>query len=244
MKATRYFALSTVLLCSINVAQAGPLQVYSFVENATYPVQTALGVVTQIEISPREQVKDFSSGLSNGWELVRRDNVFYVKPKDTGVDTNFIVRTAAHNYIFELKVVSSNWKSLEQAKNVGANYKVSFTYPEGTEFATQDNSDSGFSIDYDSKRKYHINYDVASSRGEDWLIPLRVYDDGKFTYIHMKQNEDLPTGNFPTVYGRKENSGEEFVVNTTIEGNVIVVHGVYSILVLRHGDNVIGLRRN
>ncbi|MGL4767993.1 MAG: TrbG/VirB9 family P-type conjugative transfer protein [Formosimonas sp.] len=223
---------------------AEPLRVYQYVDNGTYPVQTALGVVTQIEISPREQVKDFSSGLSNGWELVRRDNVFYVKPKDTGVDTNFIVRTAAHNYIFELKVVSSNWKSLDQVKDVGANYKVAFTYPEGTEFSAPDNSDSGFSINYDSNKKYHISYDVAAERGEDWLVPLRVYDDGKFTYVHMKSNEGLPTGTFPTVYGRKESSGEEFLVNTSVEGNVIVVHGVYSIMVLRHGDNVIGLRRN
>ena len=148
-------------------------------------------VVTQIEISPREQVKDFSSGLSNGWELVRRDNVFYVKPKDTGVDTNFIVRTAAHNYIFELKVIGGNWKTLNQVKSIGANYKVSFTYPEGTEFAVQDNSESGFSINYDSNRKYRTSYDVAASRAEDWLIPLRVYDDGKCTYVHMKQYEVL-----------------------------------------------------
>lgn len=233
-----------MLLLTSAVANADPIQTYRFAENGTYQVQTALGVVTQIEISPREQVKDFSSGLSNGWELVRRDNVFYVKPKDTGVDTNFIVRTAAHNYIFELKVIGGNWKTLNQVKSIGANYKVSFTYPEGTEFAAQDNSESGFSINYDPNRKYRTSYDVAASRAEDWLIPLRVYDDGKFTYVHMKQNEDIPTGNFPTIYGRKERSGEEFVLNTTVEGNIIVVHGVYSFLVLRHGDNVIGLRRN
>jgi len=34
------------------------------------------------------------------------------------------------------------------------------------------------------------------------------------------------------------------LVNTTVEGNTIVVHGTYAYLVIRHGNNVVGLRRN
>lgn len=236
--------LATGLCVAFGFSQAESVKIYNFASDTTYPVQTALGVVTQIEIDSREQIKDFSSGLSNGWELVRRENVFYVKPKDIGVDTNLIVRTATHNYIFELKVVSSDWKSLGEAKDNGVNYKVSFKYPNDAVFAVAESSDSGFSIGFDAKRKYHVNYDAAVSGGPDWLVPLRVYDDGKFTYVHMKQGQDVPTGNFPSIYGRNSASEQDFIINTTVEKNIIVVHGVYPFLVLRHGEQVIGLRRN
>ena len=49
---------------------------FIFEPNKIYPVNTSLGVVTQIELSPREVIKDYSSGLSSGWDVVRRDNVF------------------------------------------------------------------------------------------------------------------------------------------------------------------------
>jgi len=34
------------------------------------------------------------------------------------------------------------------------------------------------------------------------------------------------------------------VVNTTVEGNTLIVHGTYPYLVIRHGTSVVGLRRN
>jgi type IV secretion system protein VirB9 len=43
---------------------------------------------------------------------------------------------------------------------------------------------------------------------------------------------------------REREHGEDSVVNTTVEGNTIVVHGTYPYLVIRHDDNVVGLRRN
>ena len=38
--------------------------------------------------------------------------------------------------------------------------------------------------------------------------------------------------------------GEDSLVNTTVEGSTLIVHGTYPYLVIRHGDNVVGLRRN
>ena len=48
----------------------------------------------------------------------------------------------------------------------------------------------------------------------------------------------------PAVYGKKLEDGEEFLVNSRAQGNVITVFGRYNYLVLRHGDSVLGLRRN
>lgn len=239
------YLLTLTLSIFASTVQAQEVQEYDFQPNQIYKVRTGLGITTQIEISPKEDIKDYSTGYSNGWDLARRDNVFYLKPKDEHVDTNMHIRTAAHNYIIELEVVSSKWKTLSQAKNQGVQYKVSFRYPDDTDFSPLETGDSGISTLIDSRKNYNTNYDFAADAESQWLVPANVYDDGKFTYIRIKDTSNLPTGNFPTVYGRKSQNGEEFVLNTNIEnGNVIVVHGTYSFLVMRHGNNVVGLRRN
>src|SRR3546814_1899318 len=93
-----------------------------------------------IELSPNEKIIDYSTGFSSGWELNRRENVFYLKPRNVDVDTNMMVRTATHSYIFELKVVATDWRVLEQARREGVQYKVTFRYPNSTEFRTEEHT--------------------------------------------------------------------------------------------------------
>lgn len=229
-------------------AQAQVVDEYEYKADQVYVIRTALGITTQVELSPHEEVLDYSTGFSTGWELTRRDNVFYLKPKNVDVDTNMVIRTAMHTYIFELKVVATDWTSLEQAKRAGVQYKVAFTYPSDTEFAPktakQEELVPELSTMLEKDRAYNFDYDYATRTKQAWLIPTTVYDDGQFTYIRMSDLKSFPTGNFPAVFGRERRDGEDFVVNTTVEKNTLVVHGTYPYLVIRHGKNVVGLRRN
>ena len=106
-------------------------------------MRAGLGITTQIDLGPNENVIDFSTGFSAGWELTRRDNVFYLKPKNVDVDTNMVIRTATHSYIFELRVVATDWKALDQARQAGVQYKVRFKYPNAAEPAAKDDSVDG-----------------------------------------------------------------------------------------------------
>lgn len=244
-------ALSAAL-CLAAVAPRGAMaqavQQYEYQPDRVYQVRTGLGITTQIELSPNEKILDYSTGFSNGWDLSRRDNVFYIKPKNVDVDTNLMIRTATHSYIFELKVVATDWKTLEQARTKGVQYKIAFNYPADTSFAAEATKVADtpeLSTALVKGRSYNFNYDFASrSRKAPWLVPVNVYDDGQFTYIKMSDLTKFPTGNFPAVYMREKEHGEDAVVNTTVEGNTIIVHGTYPYLVIRHGDNVVGLRRN
>jgi type IV secretion system protein VirB9 len=238
--------VTTAIASSAVMAQA--MTRYEFKPDSIYPVQTGLGITTQIELSPNEKVLDYSTGFSGGWDLTRRENVFYLKPRNVDVDTNLMVRTATHSYIFELKVVATDWKTLAQARRDGVQYKIAFTYPADTSFANEKKKqlqtaaqDSALRPD----RNYNFDYDYATkSKAAPWLIPANVYDDGRFTYIRMSDLKAFPTGDFPAVYMREQERSEDSLVNTTVEGNVIVVHGTYNYLVIRHGNDVVGLRRN
>lgn len=231
-------------------AMAGPaaaqaIQEYVYEPNRIYAVRAGLGITTQIELSPNEEILDFSTGFSNGWELSRRDNVFYLKPKDVDVDTNMLIRTATHSYILELKVVSTDWIALDQAKAAGVQYKVVFTYPADAQFAViKAEPMKQLNTRLDKNRVYFFDYDYATRSKHRWLVPRAVYDDGQFTYITLSGLNDFPSGDFPTVFARERQNDEDFVVNTTVEDNTLVVHGTYPYLVIRHGHDTVGLRRN
>ncbi|WP_225563068.1 TrbG/VirB9 family P-type conjugative transfer protein [Rhodanobacter sp. DHG33] len=230
------------------LASAQVVQQYDYQPDRIYPVRTGLGITTQIELSPQEKILDYSTGFSSGWELTRRDNVFYLKPKNVDVDTNMMIRTATHSYIFELKVVATDWKTLDQARRNGVEYKITFNYPADASFAKEIHKDAKaapLDTNLVPNRSYNFNYDYATrSKAAPWLVPVNVYDDGHFTYIKMSDLKQFPTGDFPAVFMREQEKGEDSLVNTTVEGNTIVVHGTYPYLVIRHGDDVVGLRRN
>jgi len=220
------------------------LQEYAYQPDRIYPVRTALGITTEIELSPDEAILDYSTGFSSGWDLTRRDNVFYLRPRNVDVDTNLMVRTATHAYVFELKVVATDWRALEEAKQSGVQYRIRFTYPREivleAPMETRPESDPQRSPD----RPHHFDYAYALRGRQRWLVPASVHDDGRFTYVRLQASPELPTGHFPAVFSRETEHGEDFVVNTSVEGDTIVVHGIHAYLVLRHGRAVVGLRRN
>ena len=229
-------------------AKADPaVTVYEYQPDRIYSVRTGLGITTEIELSPFEKILDYSTGFTSGWDLTRRDNVFYLKPKNVDVDTNLMIRTETHSYIFELKVVATDWRTLSQARNAGVQYHIRFTYPADAAFANQNakaQREPEQSVTLLKGRDYNFNYDYATGEvPAPWLLPLNVWDDGRFTYIKMPDLRQFPTGNFPSVYMRETERAQDSLVNTTVEGNTIVVHGTYNYLIVRHNDRVIALRR-
>src|SRR3546814_1015803 len=86
-------------------ARAQAIQEYMYEPDKIYTVRTGLGITTQLELSPNEKIIDYSTGFSSGWELNRRENVFYLKPRTVDVQTNIMVSTATHSSLFAPKVV-------------------------------------------------------------------------------------------------------------------------------------------
>ena len=241
---TAWASIAAAILTCTGVAHGQEVREVPYQVDQVVRVNTGLGIATQIEISTQEQIKDFGTGFSDGWELVRRDNIFYIRPKNVDVDTNMYIRTNMRSYLLDLRVSATKWKTLEEAKSAGVFYKVRFVYPsevpdKASSMAAANTVLSPSAAALDSQGTYHLNYDYSTIRSDSTIVPTRVYDNLQFTYIHLP-----PLANFPAVFGRNERSGEEFLVNTKSEKNVMVVLGVYPYLVMRMGNDVVGLRRN
>ncbi|MDO5692741.1 MAG: TrbG/VirB9 family P-type conjugative transfer protein [Pseudomonadota bacterium] len=249
MKVTQFskaMALQAALLMLAPLVHAQPLVKYYFRPGEIYTINTGVGIATQIVISPKERVKDFGTGFSAAWDLVRRDNVFYLKPKDIDADTNMYIRTNKRSYLFDLRVVLKKWKTLEQAKEEGVNYEVTFNYPpepEETKASVPTREKPEAEVRPVVALRENGNYDYSAATGSEWLIPTKAYDDNKFTYVILS-GQSMPGGGMPTIYGKKSEDGEEFLINTKQQGNLITVFGLYDYLVMRHGTSVVGLRRN
>ncbi len=245
----RFFRLAWLLAASLGVqsVNAQAVKEFFYIPDKIYPVYTGLGIATQIEIAPNEQVKDFGTGFTSAWDLARRENIFYLKPKLPQADTNMYIRTNQRTYLIDLRVTGKKWKTPEEARRNGVNYKVRFTYSTIKTNQADDNSaatPSGIAAGNGvNESNMYYAYDYATAQNSSWLTPLKIYDDGNFTYIFLKPDLQI-SGGTPAVFARKEESAEDFLVNSTFKGNKITVHGVYKYLVLRHGDNVLGLRRN
>ena len=213
------------------------IRYYSYTPGHVYAVHAGLGIATQIILDPSEKVRDFGTGFSSGWDIVRRDNVFFLKPKDPDAETNMYIRTDRRSYLFDLKIVSKDWIKIDEARAQGVSYVIQFTYPEMRSEIS--NPKQTFSPPTSSPYlSFYTEYEASSEDSAKWLRPIRIFDDGKVTYVQMP-----PMTQTPAFFGRMTDRGEEFLVNRSMDKGRHVLHGVYPFIIIRYGTDVVAIRR-
>ena len=241
-------ALSMLPSAHASESTADSIARYTYEDGRIYGVRAGLGIATTLELDPEDPVLDYSTGFSSGWDIVRRDTLFYLKPKNVDVDTNLLIRTQKRSYIIELQVAAADWRKLDEARRSGVQYRVIFEYP-AVETEAEDSPESASTAEaalssMDVAPRLNFAYEVSTRTRRHWLVPSSVHDDGRFTYIRMPAPDNIPSGNWPSVFARNSRHEEDFVVNSNVEGDTIIVHGIYPFLVVRHGEEVVGLRRS
>lgn len=233
-----------------------------FNANDVFQIAAANGFVSVVEFSKDERIIVVSTGFSEGWEFVERDNLLFIKPKayttklvhsenpeegnavsEIIVDprpslwrTNLVVTTNLNMYVFELV--------LRPKSKI---YKLSFSYPnrEKANIAElnrileqqieQDKLDISLNR-VSTPRNWEFYMKV--NKGSEDISPNFAYDDGVFTYLGFDN-----TKSFPAVFSYEK--GKEGILNTHIkkDGNydVLVVHQVLPQILLRSGDKVVGV---
>lgn len=187
---------------------------------------------SSIELSPEETIQSVSVGDSFGWQIVPSGSRIFLKPTEPDATTNMTVITDQRIYLFELHA--------EEAEGIRDNemvFSVRFSYPdEGgvtnsvTEFAKEEIPDLSDDVLKTDMENYNFNYTVT---GSHLISPVKIFDDGEFTYIEFKdKNADVPA------IFMVDGFGSESVINYRAAGNYIVIERVASQYTLRHGDDV------
>ena len=251
MRKKLVIAATLLATCSVYAAKIperskydGRIQFVDYNESDVVVIRSTPGIGTRIVFDATETIQDMATGFSDGWELVNRANILYLKPRSVKVpgseggdvimrpvardwDTNLMVRTNRKLYDFDLRLITSRGSSGE-AK--GATYRVQFRYPQPP-LPTRNNHDKASSPEITINWRYNMR--VAS--GSEGIAPTAAFDDGRFTYLDFPNNREIPA-----VFLQASDESES-LVNSHMNGSTLVIHRVAPVFVLRLGQQVVGI---
>lgn len=175
-----------------------------------------------------ESIGSVLVGDATAWNMIPAGNRLILKPIDKDATTNMTIITNKRTYLFELHA-----EEADDIRDEDLVFTAQFIYPE-----TLQNSDL-MQLDVQSDNtpkinehpeRYNTNYSISGSR---LVAPLKIFDDGEFTYMEFANiNADLPA-----VFQVDANRNES-LVNFRIEGNYVVIERVAHRFTLRYGDEV------
>jgi type IV secretion system protein VirB9 len=207
------------------------VQVYPFADGAIYHVITAPERVTDIALQPGETLVAVASGDTVRWVIgdttsgsgaEKRTHVL-VKPFSAGLATNLVITTDRRSYHIALTSVSRT-----------AMAALSWTYPQETLIALKRAAAEaqavqavagGIEVD-------QLHFDYAVSGDKPTWRPLRVFDDGRQTFIEFPAT--LAVGEAPPIF-LLDREGEAQLVNYRLKGRFYVVDRIFDVAELRLG---------
>jgi type IV secretion system protein VirB9 len=213
----------------------------------TVPVKR--GVVTHIVLDPQEAITEVGTGLGAdcgkpdaSWCIAAQPggrNIF-VKPKRAAREANNVaVVTDKRTYAMRFVVLPDGDArppvfrlSIKTAapRPVVASPTPSFIAPPAPSEA-----DVVSERLRAAPRVANTSYSIAEGDASEDIVPTLVFDDGRFTYFRFPNNREVPAV-FQVLA-----DGLEALVNTRMEGDLLVVDRVSRRLMLRAGRAVVGV---
>jgi type IV secretion system protein VirB9 len=206
-----------------------------FHKNDVVPLKATTFTSTQIMFDSSESVLDIQNGDAAAWEVKVNPNLanmVFIKPTKFGSNTNLTVITDAHDYYFHL--MSNNQPNARVDDQI---YAMKFLYPiqekqqKLEQLKMRNMMGSAIANAKLHPQKYNWSY---SFNGDRRIVPLKIFDDGVFTYLEFGKHQVIPA--IFSVMGLK---GDESLVNFRRYHNWIIVESVAPQFSLRDGTDVV-----
>lgn len=205
----------------IRTARYTPNEVYDFTGHYGYQ--------SLIEFSSEEEILNVSVGDSIAWQVVPVGNKLFIKPVEQDALTNMTVVTTRGMYHFEL-----HGEETENIRDKEMVFVLRFIYPDDQGAGVSNyinNVEVPDLTDPEVLKGLNFNYSVA---GPEMQAPIRVFDDGNFTYFQFRdQNSEVPA------FFYVDPDGTEGMINFRTRGDYIVVERVSPVFTLRNGPFVL-----
>lgn len=214
------------------------IQTAIYTPDDVFVVRTQVGVATVIQLESDERISGDSSAMGIGdaeaWKMTSRGRNIFFKPVAERPDTNLLVTTNKRTYAFDLKSTNGT---------PPPTYILRFDYPD-TELAKQRATEQATAKKRVKAAEAWVKVQSAPplnanrnywGRGNKNLAPTSVYDNGRFTYFSFNNGRDLPS-----IY-KVLDDGSEVLLNTHIDGDMVVVHETAQHFVLRLNRQVLGI---
>ncbi len=205
----------------IQTARYNPNEIYKFTGHYGYQ--------SIIEFSRDEEILTVSIGDSVAWQVNPSGYRLFLKPVEQDALTNMTVITSRGMYHFELHA-----EETENIRDGQLIFVLRFIYPEDYD-AAMANYGAAAPIpdltDPEVREALNFNYSIV---GPEFASPIRIFDDGEFTYFQFRdKNAEVPA------FFYVDPDGSEGIINFRTNGDYIVVERVSPRFTLRNGPYVI-----
>lgn len=215
------------------LASDSRIKVVAFQRDNVVPVMASVFTTTQIVFSRDEVIENIQNGDLDAWTVsVQKGlpNMLFLKPTILGSNTNMTIVTNVHTYYFHL---ISNKSQANPSDN--STYAIRFMYPEQARATMLTNvhynkvQQRAILNAHKNPQNYHWNYSFSGARS---IMPLHVFDDGRFTYMQLRLGQPVPA-----IFAVDNASGKESVVNYRRDGQYMVIQQVAPQFTLREGKH-------
>jgi type IV secretion system protein VirB9 len=201
------------------------LKVMVYNPNEVFKFKGFVGYQSNITLSEDEAVENITMGDTSGWQILPSGNRIFLKPNDVNASTNMTMITNKRIYYFVLD--SAEAKNIEDPE---IPFSVTFLYP-NENIQSDVHSFNDLNIDDKYNENYNYNYSIS---GPDNISPVKIFDDGEFTYFQFSDdNTEIPA------FFAVDRDNNESVVNYKISGKYLVVEMVSPRMTLRLGKDVV-----
>ena len=196
------------------------------------------GFQTLVQFADDEAIENISIGDSLAWQVSpnERGNLLFLKPIERDAQTNLTIVTQPADADQRVYVFALDARSTLRADDPALTWTVKFHYPELSETLITrsirrpvnehpvDGDEQGIDP---AAWNFHYSYD-----GDAGQVPLRIFDNGRFTYFEFDEMTDTPA------IFLVDAEANESVVNSVRRGRYFVVQRTGREFALRNGDLV------
>lgn len=219
------------------------------------------GLPTVIEVPKNEKIQDIAVGglsdWSQDWEIVKRDNAFFIKPLNKASNTTLILSTNLHHYVFDLHPFAINQNTEKPSTAISRLILATISTPPTLDIALQDTQFQQDNLiiksaqkqlekieakllkvqeeSYQSRPK-NKQYSLEIVKLNEDIQPRQVFDDGRFTYFLFPNILAIPA-----IYRKANPEDHETLINYHFEDDYLVAHATAFNWVLRLGQSVVAV---
>lgn len=187
------------------------------------------GFQASIELAKDEEVVSISMGDTTSWQIVPAGYRIFIKPMERDATTNMTLITNKRTYFFELYA-----EEAQDIRDPDMVFNVKFIYPDEEEEDTLKSFvASSAGPDMTHPEKYNFNYSIS---GWEEIAPIKIFDDGEFTYLQFRDKN----AEIPGIFAVDEDLRES-MVNYRLSPsnpNLIIIEQVFPKLSIRLGKKV------
>lgn len=237
----KYLALIIITCSGLQAAQkprviSSETKFRSYVYNPNYAYRY-LGHYTYqgfVEFDEDEKVETISMGDPTLWIFQHQGNRLFLKPiGENNSQTNMTVITNKRVYHFEL--IAKEAAGIDDEELI---FVAKFIYPDEKDknimkfpkAITNDNPDLR------NLNLYNFNYSYV---GKSSIVPVRVFDNGEFTYFQFSDKN----AQVPAIFS-VDNDGFESMVNYRATKDYLIVETVAPQYTLRNGADIVCVYNN